>query len=108
MAIKSAEGTQFEQKFQVFDYINNLNNNYYKEDSEIRKKIDKLNFKFYLETDRFLNFKTEIDKSQDNLFLLLFKQVSLYIEEIERLNTKLRHKEGIEKNQKAKTEVMVI
>jgi hypothetical protein len=108
MAIKSAEVNQFEQKFQMFDNIGSLNNFYNREDSEFIKKIDKLNFKFYLETDRFINFKTEIEKSQDNLFLLLFKQVSLYVDEIEKLNTKLRHKEELEKRDKNKTEVREI
>jgi hypothetical protein len=92
-------------KFAMFGETNNLNNFYNKDDSDFKKKIDKLNFKFYLETDRFLNFKTEIEKSQDNLFLYLFKQVSLYIEEIEKLNYKLREKEEQEKQNKNKIEV---
>ena len=85
--------------------INNLNNHYSKDDQSFKNKVDKLNFKFYLETDKFLNFKQEIEKSQDNLFLLLFKQISLYVEEIERLNNKLKEKEDSDKIIKNKQEV---
>ncbi len=80
--------------------INNLN---IKED--LKKKVEKLNFKFYLETDKFLNLKSELDKTQDNLFLILFKQISLYIDEIDRLNNKIKEKEDNEKLYKNKTEV---
>jgi hypothetical protein len=100
MAALKAEINQFEQKFQMFENVNNLNSFY--NDPEFKKKIEKLNFKFYLETDRFLNFKTEFEKSQDNLFLILFKQVSHYVEEIEKLNQRLKNKE--EKQNKNKTE----
>jgi hypothetical protein len=105
MATFNVENTV--SSFHMFENINNLHNLYNKDDSEFKKKIDKLNFKFYLETDRFLNFKTEIDKSQDNLFLLLFKQVSLYIEEIEKLNVKLKHKEEVQKETKNRHEVKI-
>lgn len=88
------------QKFSVFDNvnINNLGSFYNNNDSLFKKRVDKLNIRFYLETDKFLNFKTEMDKSQDNLFLVLFKQLSLYVEEIERLNIKLRDKGEQEKH----------
>ncbi len=75
---------------------------------ELKKKIDKLNFKFYIETDKFLNLKSEIDKSQDSLFIILFKQISLYIEEIDRLNLRLKEKEDNEKLLRNKTEVQII
>lgn len=53
-----------------------------------RKKIDKLNIKFYIETERYLKNKSnqsQTEKHQEFLFLILFKQISLYNEEVERL-----------------------
>ncbi len=95
-------------KLLIFDNINvnNLNNFYNKDESLFKKKVDKLNFRFYLETDKFLNFKHEMEKSQDHLFLLLFKQISVYVEEIERLNVKIKDKEEYEKFNKFKFEEM--
>lgn len=52
-----------------------------------RKKIDKLNLKFFVETENYLTNKNETNS--DNLFLILFKQISIYSEEINRLNLKL-------------------
>ena len=93
-------------KFSIFDSlnVNNLNSFYNKDDSQFKKKIDKLNFRFYLETDKFINFKHDVEKSQDNLFLFLFKQISVYVEEIERLNLKLKEKEDNDKFNKIKLE----
>ena len=73
-------------KLSIFDNINvnNLNNYYNKDESLFKKKVDKLNFRFYLETDKFINFEHEMEKSQYYLFLLLFKQISVYVEEIEK------------------------
>jgi hypothetical protein len=95
-------------KLSIFDNINvnNLNNYYNKDESLFKKKVDKLNFRFYLETDKFLNFKHEMEKSQDHLFLLLFKQISVYVEEIERLNLKIKEKEEYEKFNRFKIDEM--
>ena len=74
----------------LIDSINltNLNSYYNNDDVLFKKRIDKLNLKFYLETEKCLDTKTfeDIQKSHNKLFLILFKQISLYIEEIERLN----------------------
>ena len=51
-----------------------------------KKKIDKLNLKFYIETEKYLNNQNDMDRCQDQLFIILFKQISLYSEELERLN----------------------
>ena len=65
---------------------------YYDKDSEFKKKIDDLNLKFYLETEKYLNNTTKSydnnrnQKLQANLFIILFQQINIYIEEIERLN----------------------
>jgi hypothetical protein len=95
-------------KLSIFDNINvnNLNNYYNKDESLFKKKVDKLNFRFYLETDKFINFKHEMEKSQDHLFLLLFKQISVYVEEIERLNLKIKEREEYEKFNKYKIDEM--
>jgi hypothetical protein len=79
--------------------LENLNSksllNYYSpEDSVFKKRIDKLNIKFYIETEKVLSNNLELDKRYDQLFLILFKQISLYIEEIDNLNTLLRGKQG--------------
>ena len=64
---------------------------YYDKNSSFKKKIDELNLKFYLETEKYLNnFKTndhlKNQKLQANLFIILFQQINIFIEEIERLN----------------------
>jgi len=93
-------------KIQMFEDLNFnvLNNIYSKEDSIFKKSIDKLNIKFYSETNKYLGIKSDLEKSQDNLFIILFKQISSYIEEIEKLNFKLKDKDKKEKNFKIKIE----
>lgn len=93
-------------KFQMFEDLNFnvLNNIYSKEDSSFKKSIDKLNIKFYSETNKYLGIKSELEKSHDNLFIILFKQISSYIEEIEKLNIRLKEKEEKEKVFKNKIE----
>ena len=64
---------------------------YYDKNSSFKKKIDNLNLKFYLETEKYLNnFKIndhiKNQKLQANLFIILFQQINIFIEEIERLN----------------------
>jgi hypothetical protein len=77
--------------------ISNLGSNYYKEDSLFKKRLEKLNFKFYTETEKFLNNKQDMESSQDQLFVILFKQISLYMEENERLNKLLKEREDSDK-----------
>lgn len=55
-----------------------------------RKRIDKLNLKFYIETDKYLHNQNDMDKCQDQLFIILFKQITVYSEEVERLNLMLK------------------
>ena len=66
---------------------------YYDKNSSFKKKIDDLNLKFYLETEKYLKSSkiNEYDyarnqKLQASLFIILFKQINIFIEEIERLN----------------------
>ena len=87
-----------EEKFDEFNFgktIEEMNQNildlYYDKSSSFKKKIDELNLKFYLETEKYLNNNKINDyarnqKLQANLFIILFKQINIFIEEIERLN----------------------
>ena len=82
---------QKEQNEILSNLLDNLNksslNIFYKEsNSEFKKKIDDLNLKFYLETEKYLSNPNKQEKTQSSLFIILFKQINLYIEEIERLN----------------------
>jgi len=88
-----------ERKFTYFEKINfnNLNNYYTKDESVFKKKVDKLNIRFFVENDRFTALKSDIEKSQDNLFVILFKQISVCIKEIERLNIKLKERKESER-----------
>ena len=66
----------------------------------IIKKINKLNMNFYMLSEKYLKFKTDMQKINDNLFLNLFKQISIYIEEIEKLNLKIKENGNNEKLKK--------
>ena len=76
--------------------FNNLNEYYELQSSIFLKKIQKLNLKFYWTCEVFLNDKN-IQYPYNKLFLILFKEISLYIEEIERLNKQLKLKTKNEK-----------
>ena len=97
-----------DDKKQIYGFddlnISTLNNYYSKEDSLFKKNIDKLNLKFFSETNKYINIKSDIEKTHDNLFVILFKQISSYIEEIEKLNSKLKDKENNERLFKNKIE----
>ena len=73
---------------ELLDEINkNSLNEFYKSSNSIFKKtIDELNLKFYLETEKYLNNKINKEKTENLLFIILFKQINVYIEEIKRLN----------------------
>ena len=73
----------------MIDVINdNYLNLFYKEGtSKFKYNIDQLNLKFYLETEKILSSpQSDLSHYQNRLFLILFKQINLYIKEIERLN----------------------
>ena len=77
-------------------------NEYYDLESNIFiKRIEKLNLKFFWNSETLLNEK-EIKYPYNKLFLILFKQISLYIEEIARLNKQLKLKNKNEKYMKIK------
>ena len=59
---------------------------FYDSESEFKNKIDSLNLKFYLETEKYLSNQNKKAKTQTSLFIILFKQINIYIEEIQRLN----------------------
>ena len=75
----------------IIDAINenNLNDFYEDDSSNFKRNIDQLNLKFYLETEKIIkssNNNNEFIFNSNKLFLILFKQINLYISEIERLN----------------------
>ena len=91
------------------NFIENLSNTgidlinvYHNKDdgSILMKKINKLNMNFYMLSEKYLKFKTDMQKINDNLFLNLFKQISIYIEEIEKLNLKIKENGNNEKLKK--------
>ena len=75
---------------------------YYDIESNIfLKRIEKLNLKFFWTSECILQ-NNEIKYPYNKLFLILFKQISLYIEEIARLNKQLKLKNKNEKYMKIK------
>jgi len=87
---------------QIYNFINdmpfeNLNDYYDIESSLFLKRIEKLNLKFYWTSESILS-QQDIKYPYNKLFLILFKQISLYIEEIARLNKQLKQKTKNEKN----------
>ena len=86
--IETKEETSNELLSKILDTINSnsLNIFYPDSNSDFKKKIDSLNLKFYLETEKYLSNKNRSEKCQTSLFIILFKQINIYIEEIERLN----------------------
>ena len=85
---ESKEETANELLSRILDTINSnsLSIFYQDSNSDFKKKIDSLNLKFYLETEKYLSNKNPSTKCQTTLFIILFKQINIYIEEIERLN----------------------
>ena len=79
----------------------NLSEYYDLESSIFLKRIEKLNLKFFWTCESSLNEK-DIIYPYNKLFLILFKQISLYIEEIFRLNKQLKLKNKNEKYMKMK------
>ena len=86
----------------IYNFINeipfeNLNDYYDIESNLFIKRIEKLNLKFYWTSECVLN-QQDIKYPYNKLFLILFKQISLYIEEIARLNKQLKQKIKNEKS----------
>ena len=84
--------------------LNNLNDYYDIETNLFKKRIEKLNLKFYWIYESVLGEETtnNLLYPYNKLFLILFKEISLYIEEILRLNKQLNLKS---KNEKLKNEI---
>ena len=78
--------------------LNNLNDYYDIETNLFKKKIEKLNLKFYWIYESFIGEdNNNLLYPYNKLFLILFKEISLYIEEILRLNKQLTLKNKNEK-----------
>ena len=85
----------------ILNFINempfeNLCDFYDIESSLFLKRVEKLNLKFFWTSECVLN-QQDIKYPYNKLFLILFKQISLYIEEIARLNKQLKQKNRNEK-----------
>ena len=100
----------------IVDLINDNNLNiFYKEDScsNFKRNIDQLNLKFYLETEKIISSnqnKAKEDNTSFNsnkLFLILFKQINLYIKEIERLNSLILNSVKDADNMKKKMAIFI-
>ena len=90
------------ENLSIYNFINempfeNINDYYDIESSLFYKRIEKLNLKFYWTSECILN-QQDIKYPYNKLFLILFKQISLYIEEIARLNKQLKQKIKNEKH----------
>lgn len=96
----------------ISNLLDNLNKNslnvfYQNTGHSFKKQIDELNLKFYLETEKYLSNKKKDNNTQNSLFIILFKQISLYIDEIERLNLILQEQRFIPKNIKDRTDEII-
>ena len=92
-SIDSIEENSNEVVAKILDTINkNSLSIFYDSESEFKNKIDSLNLKFYLETEKYLCNQNKKVKTQTSLFIILFKQINIYIEEIQRLNLILLNK----------------
>ena len=100
----------------IIDLINDNNLNiFYKEDSSnFKRNIDQLNLKFYLETEKIISSNNQSKTKEENssfnsnkLFLILFKQINLYIKEIERLNALLLNNVKDADNMKKKMAIFI-
>ena len=95
-AANQNENNNKNNNFSIYNFINempfeNLNDYYDIESSLFLKRVEKLNLKFYWTSECILN-QQDIKYPYNKLFLILFKQISLYIEEIARLNKQLKQK----------------
>ena len=99
----------------IIDLINDNNLNvFYKEDnSNFKRNIDQLNLKFYLETEKIISSNQNKTKqsnysfNSNKLFLILFKQINLYIKEIERLNALMINSAKDANNMKKKMAIFI-
>ena len=94
-------GSEIKKISEVDDYNNKFNQSnkdlnylsvYYNKKSgngNILDRIGKLNKKFYNCTDKYIRTKKIMEKLNDDLYLNLFQQIDIYVEEIVRLNKKL-------------------
>ena len=76
----------------LIDVISDNDLNFFYQDnntSNFKHNIDQLNLRFYLETEKILSSPEGTYNNDNKLFLILFKQINLYIREIERLNSVL-------------------
>ncbi len=69
---------------------------YHSQESTFKKKINKLNLNCHINIDKYQTSRFNYESSMDQLIDSLFKQVTVYIEEIDRLNNLLQEKSNKE------------
>ena len=90
------------ENLSLINLNNTLQDFYNKEDGNIFiKKMNKLNMQFSIMSEKYIKIKNELEKINDILFMNLFKQINIYIEEIEKLNFKMKEKGNISKIDKS-------
>lgn len=93
------EARDKEESNNLVSFISNNNptdinqNNHVVKENIFKRRIDKLNRMFYIETEKCMDNKKpeDVNKLHNKLFLILFKQISLYSQEIERLKHIIRN-----------------
>ena len=86
------------ENLSLINLNNTLQDFYNKEDGNIFiKKMNKLNMQFSIMSEKYIKIKNDLEKINDILFMNLFKQINIYIEEIEKLNFKMKEKGNISK-----------
>ena len=93
----SASALQFNQgapisNFQISESLP-LNNNPIISNPRLNRKIEKLNANFLILSSKYKKRISVLESLKDNLFINLFDQINLYVEEIERLNEKIKEKD---------------
>ena len=82
----------------------NSHNQFTKEDYNFKKNIDKLNQKLNAEQNKYITVKNDLEKTHENLLGIAIKQISVYVEETDKLNSRLKEKEDTLKIYKNKVD----
>lgn len=75
---------------------------------KFREKIDELNLCFYLETEKYMKKQIKENKCIENLFGILFEEINLYSQEIDRLSNKKNSKEILNTTKEFETKTKLI
>lgn len=93
--VEESSNFYHQQQLQQKNELKNLLSDFYsKKDisnnsNNFMERIQKLNKKFYLCSEKYLQSKSNLEKMNDELYLNLFRQIDCYVDEIQRLNKKI-------------------